>query len=162
MLLARPSVHSPRPKRRHDLDRGAYLIKGEAAAGEDFLVAAGMQVAEAFGELDLLAIDRDRAIGGLAVPRLRDVLAVDRQEPTHLGASAFEIAGRPLVLAQVHDIAADRPEDERQHVEEMHADIGGDAARLRLVALPRGVIPAAAGGDIGEINRELVFGSGGE
>ena len=50
------------------------------------------------------------------------------------------------------DVLLDRAEDPLQHVVEMHADVGGDAAALVNVALPRSVIPLAAGSDVGEIH----------
>ncbi len=51
----------------------------------------------------------------------------------------------------------DWAKDEDQHVEEVNADVGGDAARFAEVALPRHVIPAPARGDVGEV--DLVVGA---
>ena len=53
-----------------------------------------------------------------------------------------------------------RAKHEAEHVEEMHADIGGDAARLCFIAFPRGVIPVAARGDVGQVANVAVIGRG--
>ena len=52
----------------------------------------------------------------------------------------------------MHDILLNGTEDPLQHVIEMHADIGGDAAALMYVALPRSVIPLAARGDVCQVH----------
>ena len=140
-------------ERRHDVDRGPHLVEAKAAAGDDFLIAARVQIGEAFGKFDLLAVDRDRTEGGLLALHLGgQIVAIDRQKPAHVGALAFEKAGGALGFAQMSLVALDAAEHEAQHVEEMHADIGGNAARFGILALPRRVIPAAARGDVGQID----------
>src|SRR6185312_2796836 len=42
--------------------------------------------------------------------------------------------------------------DVMQHVEEVHADVGGDAAGLLRVALPALQVPVAARGDVGQVH----------
>jgi len=51
----------------HGFDGGAVFFQAEAAAGEDLLVAAGVEVCETAGEFDLFPIDGDGAEGALAV-----------------------------------------------------------------------------------------------
>src|SRR5690242_15632024 len=51
------------------------------------------------------------------------------------------------------DLAVLRPaKHEVQHVEEMHADIGGNSPRLLLVAFPGIEIPFSARGDVGKVD----------
>src|SRR5262245_36928251 len=51
----------------------------------------------------------------------------------------------------VHIALLEFAENERQHIVEVHTYIGGDSARLCLVALPRHVIPSPTRGDVGEV-----------
>src|SRR5690606_4664358 len=69
VALARVRLDGIAAERRDDIDGGPDLLDAEAVAGEDRLVAAGVQVREAVGEFDLLAVERERAVGGLCRPK---------------------------------------------------------------------------------------------
>ena len=75
------------------IDRTA-VVDAEAAAGEHFLVDAGVQVGEPVAELDLVAVDRDRSERRLhaRLRRKRQVGDVRRQEPAHPRALELEEA----------------------------------------------------------------------
>lgn len=142
-------------QRGDDLDGRPHGLEREATACQDLLVALDVQIAEAGGELDLLPIDGDRPVAGLAGRHAcREVVAVDRHEPADLRAPAHQETGGAPGLAQMRHVETFRPEHERQHVEEMHPDVGGDTSRLRFVALPRAVVPAPARGDVDQLDLE--------
>src|SRR5215510_3287066 len=82
----------------------------------------------------------------------RNVPRVDRQEPAHPGALVFEISGCAVHRAVMNHIRLQLAEDEAEYVEEVDADVRGDAARLSLVAFPRSVVPQTAGGNVGEVD----------
>src|SRR5690606_29725691 len=92
---------------------------------------------------------------GLAGGVFRQIVAVDRQEPADFCAAAFKIARGATVVVKMSDIALRSAEHMAQHIEEMHADIGGYASRLGLVALPGRLIPTSARGDVSEVDGEI-------
>ena len=55
----------------------------------------------------------------------------------------------------MHAIFLQPAENEMQHIEEMHADIGGNATGVFLVALPALQIPVTAGGNVGQVHLML-------
>ena len=142
----------------HRGNGGAVLFQPEAAPGQNLFVAAVVQVGKAAGELDLFAIDGDRAVGALALGAngFGHVLDIDRQEPAHTRVLVFQIAAGLGVGRVMHDVLLQVAEDEVQHVKEVHADVGGDAAGLFQVALPGLQVPVPARGDVGQI--DLVLG----
>ena len=68
----------------YDLDARTCFADAEAFAGEDFLVAEGVQFGEALAELELAAVDVKRAVGAL--------LAFDRVGRQAVGVNAEEVA----------------------------------------------------------------------
>ena len=136
------------------LDAGTGLADAEALAREYLLVAAGVELGEAGAELELLPVDHDRAVSTLLALDgiLRQVVRVDTQEVAHAGLLKAEVAGHPVVALDVHDVLAHGPEYPLEHVVEMHADVRGHSPALVLVALPGGVVPVAAGGDVGQVH----------
>ena len=62
-MLFTAGVHGGGADMRDGLDGDAVLFKTETASGQDFFVRAGVQVCETVGELDILAIGRNRAEG---------------------------------------------------------------------------------------------------
>jgi len=142
------------------LDGGAGGSQGEALAGQYRFVAAGMEVVEATAELEFLAGDGEGAEGG--GPRGAhgggQRIRVDAQEPAHAGALQLQEAGGAVVGVQVHGILLHGAEDPLQHIKKVDADVGGDAARFLDIALPAGVVPVAAGGEVGEVYVELGVG----
>ena len=125
-------------------------------------IAVGVQVGKAVGELDFFAVEGDGAIGALALGALGlgQVLGVDRQKPAHVGMRELEVPGRTVFAIEVHGAVADVAEDPGEHVEEVHADVGGDAAGLFDVALPTALVPVAAGGDVGDLDLVHALASG--
>ena len=79
----------------------------------------------------------------------RQIVAVGGQEPP-TSARASRGARPSSPARNVHLARVDRPEQPQQQVEEMDADVGGDAARALGDALPRHVVPGAARRDVGE------------
>jgi hypothetical protein len=63
-----------------------------------------------------------------------------------------KVPGRDIRLLKMHDTIADRPENPREHVIEMHIDIGGDAYGFVDAVLPRSMVPVAARRQIGQID----------
>src|SRR4051794_35589172 len=106
MQFADVRLDRRRAELRDDSDGRTHLVKPEAPARQNLLVAARVQIGEAFGELDLLAIEQNRTIGRFLLGDLfRQVGAVDRQKPPDARAAAFEVAGGALGFAQVYDVA---------------------------------------------------------
>jgi hypothetical protein len=102
-----------------------------------------VKIGETFREFDL-AVHGDRAIRRLlALDLLGKIVGIDRQKPAHVGVLELKKARGAMRVAQVSDRFLHRTEDELEHVEEVNANVGGDAAGLALVALPGRVIPAA-------------------
>src|ERR1700722_1549549 len=138
---------------RNDVDRGPHFVEPKTPAGDNFLVTAGVKVGEAFRKFDRLPADGDRTKRRFLAPyALGQIVAIDREKPADVGALAFERTRGPYRLAEMGLVAAGAPENESQHVEKVDADIGRHAARLAIVALPGGVIPLAARGNIGELD----------
>jgi hypothetical protein len=144
----------------HQLDGRAGRRQGKAVASQYRFVAAGVEVVEAAAELELLAGDGEGAEGGgsRAAHGGGQGVGVDAQEPAHAGALQLQEAGGAVVGVQVHGILLDVAEDPLQHIKKVDADVGGDAARFLDVALPAGVVPVAAGGEVGEVYVELGVG----
>ena len=77
-----------------------------ASASQDFAVAGGVQVGEAFAEFELFAADVDVALGGFFALHVGwQIVGVNRQEPAHAGAFVFQVASSFLGAAVVHDVA---------------------------------------------------------
>lgn len=154
MRLPRGRVGRSAPDPLDDLDRPTAVLEAEAVALQDLFVAPSVEIDEALGELERRAVDGDAAEGPPALfPDLgRKVVAVQGQEPAHVGPLQLEEAGGPVGGLQVDPALRNGAEDPGQHVEEMNPDVRGDAAGLGLVAFPGEEIPAAAAGDIGQVD----------
>ena len=112
-----------------------------------------MKVGEALRKFDLLPIDRDRTKGRLLTSdALGQVVPINGEKPTHVGACAFEKACGPSRLSEMRFVAADASEHEPQHIEKVNTNIGRHPTRLAVIALPGGMIPAPARGDVAEFN----------
>jgi len=55
----------------NDLNGRECILQAIAVAVDDALVACGMKVGEAAAEFDFIAINRNAAVGGFALLRLR-------------------------------------------------------------------------------------------
>src|SRR5689334_18588475 len=107
MALARAELDRLTAKGRDELDRRTNHVDAETVPGDDLLIAACMKIGKAVGKLDLLAVEGERAICRLGRRKSgRQIGTIDRQEPAHAGAPAFEITRRAADIAEVHDAAA--------------------------------------------------------
>src|SRR5579871_3213529 len=141
------------PERGHDFDRGTHLVDGKTATRHDLLIASRMQIREPFRKFYLLAIDRNRTVGGFLALHLGGKIApVDREKPADIRARALKEAGGALWFAKMGLVPFGVAEHKAQHVEEMHADIGRHPAGFGVLAFPGRVIPPPAGGDVGEVD----------
>ena len=137
-----------------DVDAASCLFYAEAMTGKDFLVALSMQLGEALTELKLLAIDGDGAEGtflsfhGIG----RQGVGVNAEEVTHTGALHLQITRHTVVRGHVDDVLLHGSEDIAEHVVEMDAYVGGNAAAFVHIPFPGGVVPVATGGDVGEVH----------
>src|SRR5689334_7981716 len=86
-----------------ELDRRAGVVDSEPAAGEHLFVNASVEVREAFGELDLRAVDDDRTERRYLTGHggKRQVRGIDRQEPAHACALKLDVAGHLLRSRQM-------------------------------------------------------------
>ena len=137
-----------------DVDAVAGFVDAEATTRQNLLVALGMQLGEALAELELLPVNFQGAVGALLPFHGigRQGVGVDAEEITHAGTFQFQIACHTVVRGHMHDVLLHLAEDPAQHVVEMHPDVGRDAAALVDVALPRGIVPIAARGDVGQVD----------
>ena len=137
-----------------DLDAGQGLADAESLAREDLLVALGVELREAGAELELVPVDIQGPIGLLLTLDgiRREALGIDAQEVTDPGFLQAKIARDAVEAHHMDDVLLHGAEDPLQHVVEVYADVGGDAARLMVVPLPGGIIPFAAGGDVGQVD----------
>ena len=144
------------------LDAVARLADAETASGKDFLIAAGVEFGEALAEFELVAVDAEGAVGPLLALHGvgREAGRVDAQEVAHAGLAQLEVAGHAVVAHHVDHAFLHRAENPLQHVVEVDTDVGSHAATLVHIALPRGVVPLAARGDVGEVDVvDLVLGT---
>src|SRR3954468_16295461 len=102
-----------------------------------------MKVGENLRELDLIAAHRNRTVCALTLPPLniRQVLGINREEPANAGVLQLETSCCAVGAVQMDRAGSHSSKDPGQHVEEMHAYVGGDSSRLGNLALPTGVIP---------------------
>ena len=138
----------------YDLDAWTCFADTEALTREDLLVAEGVQFGEALAELELAAVDVERAVGALlAFDSVgRQAVGVDAEEVAHAGLLEAEVARHAVEAHHMDDVLLDRTEDPLEHIVEMHSDVGGDATALVDVALPRSVIPLSTGGDVRKVD----------
>lgn len=138
----------------HQVDGRADVFEAETFSGQDLLVDDRVQIGEAVGKLELFAIYRNGTEGGLAgrLGWFGQVVFIHGQEPAHIGFFQFEEAAHLAVFGEMHFLMLDAAEDPDEHVEKVHADIGGHAAGLGHIPLPGGEIPAAARSDVGQID----------
>ena len=136
------------------IDGGQGVVQGEAVAGEGFGVAGGVEVGEAVFEFEGFPGDGQAAEGACAgkAAGLGEIFEAQGKIPADAGSFEIEDADGAIGGSHVDFKAEDRAEDPNQHVEEMDADVGGDAAGFGGVALPGIGVPFAAGGDLGQLD----------
>ena len=136
------------------LDARTRLGDTETVAGEDLLVTLRVELREAGGELKLLSVDRERAVGAFLTLHgvRRQALRVNREEITHARLLQLQITRHAVERHDVNDVFLHRSEDPLEHVVEMHADVGCYAAGLVHIAFPRRVVPVAAARYVGQID----------
>ncbi len=96
----------------HGLDGHKIFLQGKAAAGQDFFIAAGVEVIETARKLYFLAIQGDGAIGPLALGFgcFRNICKIHRQEPAHARFFVFQIAGGLSVRIVMDNVFLQTPE----------------------------------------------------
>ena len=136
------------------LDARSRLADAESLSGENLLVAEGVELGKALAEFELLAVDAERTVGALLALNGvgREAVGVDAEEVTHAGLLEAQVARHAVEAHHVHYVFLDGAEYPLQHIVEVHSDVGSNAAALVHVALPRSVVPLAAGGDVGEVD----------
>ena len=138
----------------HDLDARTRLTDPEAFPGQDLAVALCVEFGESLGEFKLAAVDVERPVGAFftlnSVPR--QAIGIDTQEVAHARLLEAQIARHPVETHHMDDILLHGTEDPLKHVVEMDTYVSSDTTALVDIALPRGVIPLAPGGDVGEVN----------
>ena len=114
----------------HGFDGHSVFVESEASASKDFFITAGVQVGKAIGKFDILPVGSDGAEGAFAFFQLADgyVVHVNRQKPPHARTFVFEVASSLGGSVEVHGVALYCPKYIVQHVVEVHANVGGDAA----------------------------------
>src|SRR5690625_7394622 len=75
---------------------------------------------------------------------IRQVVAVDRQEPVDVGALKFELAAHLCLLRLLELDPPDAAEEPHQQIEEVDANVGSEATRTRNIAIPRATVPRTA------------------
>src|SRR5690625_7702701 len=83
---------------------------------------------------------------------IRQVVAVDRQEPVDVGALKFELAAHLCLLRLLELDPPDAAEKPHQQIEEVDANVGGDATRTRNIAFPRVTVPRTARCDVAQLH----------
>lgn len=144
------------------LDARACFGDTEAVAGKDMLVTLGMQFGKPLAKLELLAIDRECAVGAfLALHGIgREAYGVDTEEITHARLLEFEVTGNTVERHHMNDIFLHGAEYPLEHIVEVDADIGSNATRLMDITLPRTIVPLATAGDVGKVDIvDFVFGA---
>ena len=138
----------------HDFDARTRLANSEPFTGQDLAVALGMELGETLGEFKLVAIDIECPVGTFFSLDgvLRQAIGIDTQEIAHPCLLEAQVASYAVEAHHMDDILLHGSEDPLEHVVEVNANVGSDAAALMDIALPRGVIPLAPGGDIREVD----------
>lgn len=144
-----------------DLDRCPVFFEAEPVPLQDLLITPGVQILESFGEFKRGIIDSEASVRPFpfGTDLMRQIIAPKREEPSYIGLFELKEASRAVGRLEVNDIRLRRAKDPGQHIEKMDPDIGGDAAGLGLVALPREKIPASASCDIGKVDLMPYLGS---
>ena len=142
------------PDLGHDLDAGTGLADAEALAREDLPVALRMELREALAELEFIPVDGERPVRALLPLHgiLRQAVRIDAQEVADAGLLQAQVSGHPVETHHMDDVLLHRAEDPLEHVVEVNADVGGDAAALMDIPLPGGVVPFPTGGDVREVD----------
>lgn len=143
-----------------DIDGVACVFDAEAVASKDMTIALGVELGETSAELKLLAVDVQSAVGAFLALNsvLREILGIDAEEVSHASLLQLKEASNAVVRGDVNDILFHWTEHPLEHIVEVNADVGCHAAAFVDIAFPRGVVPVAARGDIGEVNVvDLIF-----
>lgn len=136
-----------------DVDAGSGIGEAIAFAFEYAFVAYGMQVGEAVGELDFFAVHGQASESGFAgsFGLLRQVVAVDAQEPAYAGVFELEETCCAVGFAYMYHVLLCRAKNPGKHIKEMNAYVSGYASAFFDVAFPAAMIPCATGGDVSKI-----------
>ena len=87
-------------------DAVSSVVQAVTTAREDFAIAGGVQIGEAFAEFELIAADVNVAVGGFFSLHFGGhVFGVNGQEPAHASAFVLQIASGFLGTGVVQDVA---------------------------------------------------------
>jgi len=133
---------------------GADISGTVAVTRQDLFVDTGVEIGETLGKFQFGAIDSDRAVGAFAagLELEGEIVIIDGEEPADAGFFELEEAGHAAGIAEKDLDIAHCAKEPLEEVKEMDANVGGDAAGFLDVTFPGGVVPIAAGGDVGENN----------
>src|SRR5690606_26611046 len=109
-----------------------------ALAGQNTLVALGVQVGKAARELQLFAFNINAAVGEFFTLNgiVWQMVSINRQKPAHIGTFVAQETAGCFFITVMHFVVQNFAENKVQHVVEMHADISGYAARFFVKAFP--------------------------
>jgi hypothetical protein len=138
----------------HEFYAWIRVLYTEALAGEGAAVDFGVQVGEATGEFQFLAVDFDAAVGGLSVGLHsgRQIRAIEREQPVYIGVGQFQCAAHAPGFGNMQFAAFHVSEQPQQQIEKMHAYVCRDATGLFHLPLPRIIIPQSPCGDIVQLH----------
>src|SRR5512133_2130188 len=154
MVASFQSLRNGSPDLVSKLHAGPRVGESEALSFQYLTVSHGVKIGESLAEFDLFSVHHEAAEGPLArfLQGCRKVFEVDAQEPPDAGILKLQITGRLVFRKHMHGALFYTAEDPDQHVEEMDADVGGNASRFGFVSFPRMVVPVPAGSDISEVD----------
>src|SRR5713101_2089592 len=118
------------PNPMHELDRWPRVIDSESAPGKRFFIDPRVEIAEAFREFHLFAIDDDRAERA-DLSRFGaewKVGRIDRQEPADARSLKLDESRHLPPAGRVDDACLCIAEKPPQKIKQMDTDVRGDSA----------------------------------
>lgn len=133
---------------------GADISGSVAMAGKDLFVDSGVEIGKTLGEFELGAIDSDGAVGGLTtgLEFEGEIVIINGEKPADFRFFKLQKASHAVGIAEKDLDITHSTKEPLEEVKEMDANIGGNATRFFDIALPGGMVPTAARGDVGEYN----------
>lgn len=137
-----------------EVDGGADISGSVAVTRQDLFVDTGVEIGETLGEFELGAIDSDGTVGAFTagLELEGEIMIINREEPADLRFFELQETGHAAGIAEKDLYIAHSAKEPLEEVKEVDSDVGGDAAGFFDVAFPGGMVPIAAGGDVGEDN----------
>src|SRR5690606_19992618 len=103
--------------------------------------------------------DGNRAVSALpfGADSLGYVLDIDREEPANPRMFVLKVTRRPRIARKMDTVFLQVAENVVQHIEEVDANIGRNAAGLLQVSLPALEVPPPTRGDVSEVDLGFVL-----